>query len=263
MQAGGSSKTIIDETQATTTTTATETSFTGVNRNLSEHCFCIGNIYSSTTTEEILILFGFGTTPETRRSSSAEIFLNNKGRCKCYATFALEIPKPNGDNRKLVTNQQEIHFRTTQDDKRRSKSTLPYNARHLQLTRWVQSNCLPSRVSCKNNTEISPTATNSTREGEIGEEGETGHGKITRVRGSTPEIKGRQTNKPMSYQIMAEQLWQKHMEIERWAMKKRQLHFEIYCNRVSVTERAVPNAAAIYRALTEKFCLPMSPSRTM
>lgn len=67
----------------------------------------------------------------------------------------------------------------------------------------------------------------------------------------------------MSYQIMAEQLWQEHMEIEGWAMKKRQLHFEIYCNHVNVTERAVPNAAAIYRALTEKFCLPMNPPLTM
>lgn len=51
---------------------------------------------------------------------------------------------------------------------------------------------------------------------------------------------------------MTEQLRQKHLEIERRAIEKRELLFEIDCNRAEITERALPNVAAVYRALTEK-----------
>ena len=51
----------------------------------------------------------------------------------------------------------------------------------------------------------------------------------------------------------------KHLQIERRVKEKRQLLFEISCKQGSTPERALPNAAMVYRALTEKLSLANEP----
>ena len=55
--------------------------------------------------------------------------------------------------------------------------------------------------------------------------------------------------------------WQKLplLQLERRAKERRQL-FEISCKQGGITERALPNAAMVYRALTEKLSLPNEPT---
>ena len=83
--------------------------------------------------------------------------------------------------------------------------------------------------------------------------------KITEVWGNTlEEDEGNPSNiRPL--QTMAETVWAKLLQLERRAKERRQL-FEISCKQGGITERALPNAAMVYRALTEKLSLPNEPT---
>ena len=239
-----------------------ETDFTTVGTNCDKQSLFIANLDDNITENELLALFGLNATPDTRKWSSAEITYNGRGKYKVYAKlrthykFALEILKLNGmtfNHRELLIQPEKNPQKSKQSNRSNGKSHLPYNPRNALLAGGKNRGNPSSRVSNKQD-----RSTTTTSSGQVEPES-SNQRKITGVWGNTLEEEGGNSLNSRPQQTMAETVRAKHLQIERRAKERRQLLFEISCKQGSIPERALPNAAIVYRALTEKLSLPNEP----